>query len=136
MATDKQIAANRRNAKKSTGPKTLAGRTKSSCNAFRHGLTRPPTEDPTVFTEAYLLAAAIAVDEPGLQSNDAALEVALAQLTIRRVRALRNRTLSVVMATFSDSAIKHLSGFDRYERLARQGQKAAIRKTAKSRARL
>jgi hypothetical protein len=39
MATDKQIAANRRNAKKSTGPRTEQGKLHSRTNAFRHGLT-------------------------------------------------------------------------------------------------
>ena len=39
MATDKQIAANRRNAQKSTGPKTDHGKLRSRRNAFRHGLT-------------------------------------------------------------------------------------------------
>lgn len=39
MATDKQIAANRRNAKKNTGPKTEDGKLRSRQNAVRHGLT-------------------------------------------------------------------------------------------------
>jgi hypothetical protein len=39
MATDKQIAANRRNAQKSTGPRTAEGKRRSRGNAFRHGLT-------------------------------------------------------------------------------------------------
>ena len=38
MATKKQIAANRRNAKKSTGPRTPAGKAKSAQNATKHGL--------------------------------------------------------------------------------------------------
>jgi len=38
MATDKQIAANRRNARLSTGPRTAAGKARSSLNALRHGL--------------------------------------------------------------------------------------------------
>ena len=38
MATQAQIAANRRNAAKSTGPKTVRGRATSSQNARRHGL--------------------------------------------------------------------------------------------------
>ena len=37
MASDKQIAANRANAQKSTGPKTDAGKSASSKNAVRHG---------------------------------------------------------------------------------------------------
>jgi hypothetical protein len=41
MATEKQIAADRANAQKSMGPKTAAGRLKSSGNALRHGLSLP-----------------------------------------------------------------------------------------------
>ena len=39
MASDLQIAANRRNAEKSTGPKTEEGKEKSRRNALTHGLT-------------------------------------------------------------------------------------------------
>jgi hypothetical protein len=39
MATDRQIAANRRNAQRSTGPQTEEGKVKSSRNALKHGLT-------------------------------------------------------------------------------------------------
>jgi hypothetical protein len=37
MPTLKQIAANRRNAKKSTGPRSAAGKTQSALNARKHG---------------------------------------------------------------------------------------------------
>ena len=40
MASTKQIAANRRNAKRSTGPRTAGGKNRASGNALRHGLTR------------------------------------------------------------------------------------------------
>lgn len=39
MATEKQIEANRRNAKKSTGPKTEEGKAVASQNSLTHGLT-------------------------------------------------------------------------------------------------
>lgn len=39
MASDRQIAANRRNAAKSTGPRTEDGKMRSRQNAVRHGLT-------------------------------------------------------------------------------------------------
>ena len=39
MASEKQIAANRRNALLSSGPRTLAGKRASSRNSLRHGLT-------------------------------------------------------------------------------------------------
>jgi hypothetical protein len=38
MATEKQIAANRRNALKSTGPRTPRGKAFTRLNALRHGL--------------------------------------------------------------------------------------------------
>lgn len=38
MATEKQVAANRRNAQKSTGPRTEAGKDASSRNGFKHGV--------------------------------------------------------------------------------------------------
>lgn len=41
MASERQILANRRNAQKSTGPKTALGKKRSSKNAYRHGLSLP-----------------------------------------------------------------------------------------------
>jgi hypothetical protein len=49
MISDKQLDANRRNALRSTGPKTTEGKSNSSRNNLRHGLTGQinilPTED-------------------------------------------------------------------------------------------
>jgi hypothetical protein len=53
MATPAQIAANRRNALKSTGPRTEAGKSVSKMNAVRHGIDARscvlPGEDPDEF---------------------------------------------------------------------------------------
>jgi hypothetical protein len=49
MSTPNRIQINQANAKHSTGPKTKAGKHRSSLNALRHGLTGQlvvmPTED-------------------------------------------------------------------------------------------
>ena len=53
MATEKQIAANRRNGKKSRGPRTPEGKAKAAQNALKHGLLAQaallPSEDGTSF---------------------------------------------------------------------------------------
>lgn len=53
MASKKQISANRANAKRSTGPKTAAGKRGARLNALKHGLTAETIvvgdEDPAQF---------------------------------------------------------------------------------------
>jgi hypothetical protein len=53
MASEKQLVANRANAKRSTGPRTEAGKALSRMNAYRHGLTAETIvigdEDPEAF---------------------------------------------------------------------------------------
>ena len=55
MATEKQIAANRRNAQKSTGPKTPEGKTAAKFNSLKHGMTAAtavlPYEDADSYDE-------------------------------------------------------------------------------------
>jgi hypothetical protein len=45
MVSALKIAANRRNAQKSTGPRSVAGKARTRRNAYRHGLAIPVTRD-------------------------------------------------------------------------------------------
>jgi hypothetical protein len=53
MSSESQIAANRRNAKRSTGPKTEEGKTASRLNAITHGLTAAAPLLPTESEDEY-----------------------------------------------------------------------------------
>ena len=67
MISDKQLEANRANAQLSTGPRTEEGKTRSSRNAFQHGLRaasyRACLDDPTAFDD--LCAELVAIHQPG-----------------------------------------------------------------------
>src|SRR6516162_7436992 len=60
MASDKQIAANRRNAMRSTGPRTRSGKARSRANSLRHGLLSKVLVDPALVNETDQLARRIA----------------------------------------------------------------------------
>ena len=56
MATQKQIAANRNHAQKSTGPRSEAGKQIARLNALKHGMRSDefhllPSEDPDEYHE-------------------------------------------------------------------------------------
>ena len=58
--TPRQLAANRRNARLSTGPKTTTGKRSSSRNAHRHGLSTPVTLDGVLPPKYEMFAAGLA----------------------------------------------------------------------------
>ena len=129
MATEKQKAANRANAQKSTGPKTAAGRLKSSRNAYRHGLSLPLHLDMSTSAKADAIARALAQDPADEEELAAAAEVAQAQLELLRIRAARAELMSEVDWTSGDlNHLKPLAALDRYERLAATKRRRASHK--------
>ena len=65
MASEKQIAANRANAQRSTGPRTAVGKMRSSRNAFRHGLSGPLPFDSMTSAKVDAIAQALVGEEAG-----------------------------------------------------------------------
>jgi len=126
MASDKQIAANRINARRSTGPRTVLGRARSSRNAYRHGLSVPMHPDPQVLEALAKAIVGETAHEAELCAVRALVEV---QLELKRIRATRAAALSTGLDRELDvQALAGLCAFDRYERLALSQRKAALRR--------
>ena len=128
MATEKQIAANRANCKRSTGPKTAAGQSKSSRNAFRHGLSLPLSADPQTQAKIEALAEAVAGDSATAEQLGAARKLAAAHLDLTRIRnACAQVTSKLSTQPIDPRSVRRLCGFDRYERRAWTKRKYAAR---------
>jgi len=128
MATDKQIAANRANCRRSTGPKTAAGQSKYSRNAFRHGLSLPLSADPQTQANIEVLAEAVAGDTATAEQLGAAREFAAAHLDLTRIRnACAQVTSKLSTQAMDPHSVRRLCGFDRYERRAWSKRKYAAR---------
>src|SRR6516225_11504299 len=88
MASEKQLRANRENAKRSTGPKTAAGRLTSSRNALRHGLSRPLEADPAALIRVRQMTGLLVPEGADDTQIAAAVAVAQAEAQLLRVAAI------------------------------------------------
>jgi len=89
MASQKQIAANRRNARRSTGPKTPEGKAAASRNAVKHGLSSSrtivlPGENRQEFEE-HLDAFRSECQPQGPLEQSLVFQVAAAECRLRRI---------------------------------------------------
>jgi hypothetical protein len=85
MASERQIAANRANAGKSSGPRSASGKKRASRNALKHGLNTP-LSGAAVTREIEALARQIAGDSEDRARMAAARDAAEAQLDLARVQ--------------------------------------------------
>jgi hypothetical protein len=136
MTSEKRIAANRANGKKSRGPNTVSGKLESSRNAWRHGLAAAADAEPTASPAVKRMANAICGNEhtdPDLY--DLAVTIARWQIVLLKVRADR-------IAAFEQQRMIHpkmdrlkqpvptdqaWALLDRYERRALSRRNRAIR---------
>ena len=106
MTSYRQIEANRRNALKSTGPKTEAGKQASRCNAVRHGLTAETVIGALEDAEDYkAFEAAITADYDAQSAVERELVLRLASLLWRLRRA------TTIETGLFEIQAEHLSDF-------------------------
>src|SRR5258705_3940018 len=130
MASERQIAANRKNAKKSTGPRSKAGREASRRNARRHGLAIAIETDPAFHADIEKLAKVLSLS----QNVDEARDAARAEFDLMRIRKIRTslfEKLSLVANDGTSGSLAELNDklakLERYERRAFSRRKRALR---------
>jgi hypothetical protein len=135
MTSDKKVSANRMNANKSRGPKTLSGKLQSSRNAWRHGLASAANAELTISPTVKRMAKAICGDEytdPDIY--DLAVTIAWWQIVLLKVRTSRDATIADAKIEGPDRlapAVKRdeeSARLNRYERRARSARNRAIRR--------
>ena len=141
MATPDQIAANRRNARRSTGPRTATGKRKVAANnALQHGVRASLDADPPMVGAVARIAASLAgADAPPLL-RALVTPIAEAQVDILRVRRARAKLIDLAADIASETAesdaiadsLPRLLLLDRYERSAMRRRHRAMRELRKS----
>jgi hypothetical protein len=96
VATDRQIAANRRNARRSTGPRSRAAKKRSSQNSFRHGLSAGATVDAERIKRVETLARKIAGAKTDFVTLECARTIAQAQFDLAQVGRVKLALMSLI----------------------------------------
>ena len=98
MATARQIAANRHNARRSSGPRSGEGKRRSSQNAYRHGLSAGVNGHVESVKDIEALASQIAGNSTDVVVLECARTMAQAEFDLARIRRLKVALVSRVMA--------------------------------------
>ena len=139
MTSIARIAANRANARKSTGPKTAAGKARVSRNARRHGLSRPLFCEGDFTPHVEALAREIAGQDAAGERLALSRNIAIAQLDLARVRIAKRDLQDAANFGATDaqytrdwSVLPQLERLDRYEQRVFTRRRRAVREFCKS----
>jgi hypothetical protein len=89
MTSERRLAANRENAKRSTGPRTARGKLRVRSNAVQHGLATTALRHPTLAIEVQRMAKAICGESKSQLQFEQALSIAESELILTKVRSTR-----------------------------------------------
>ena len=124
MTSDKKISSNRKNAQKSSGPKSAKGKSRAARNALRHGLAIPVGTIAGLRDDIETLALSIARAIGTVTATELSQQAAEAQLEIFRIRKARATLFSADIAC--DELSTRLASLERYERRAFSRRKRAF----------
>jgi hypothetical protein len=107
----------------------MAGRLKSSRNAYRHGLSSPLRLDPVTSAQADAIAHALAGEAPNEEQLRSAVEFARTHLELLRIRSMRTELMTTIDLDFNNMReLQRLVALDRYERYAHTKRRRASMK--------
>ena len=113
MTSPAKIAANRRNARRSTGPHSAAGKARARRNAFRHGLASPASLDHAAMDRIDNLVDALTIDVHSQLQFQLATVAAEAQAEIERVRQTKVNLVNRASAQLREEGAGLLSAGER-----------------------
>lgn len=155
MTSERKILSNRKNALRSSGARTVAGRRHSSRNARKHGLAVPIAVDQMWAERIESLTRDLAGEHAGLWRLQQAREIAQAEFDLIRVRIARTGLFArppiarlcssrgrnqpnsadgagLAMLDAVASVVEQAKALDRYERRALSRRDRALRQFTKT----
>jgi hypothetical protein len=133
MTADRKAVSNRKNAQRSTGPRSELGRRHSRRNALRHGLAIAIGSDPSFQEDIDVLAMALMGGRGEQNVGEFARQAAEAEMDLLRIRKLRASRFNAVFGSSEPRLEDHsqinaeLAKLERYERRAFSRRKSALR---------
>jgi len=144
MVTERQIAANRENSRRSGGPRSQAGKRRSSRNSFQHGLSKPSSLGSADHDWIERFVRAATEGDRTLVTLELARSAAMAHLDVLRVRQTRAAILKQLDAALEKEqatrssireqrdeiaiALLRLDRIDRYEQRSAWRRNKALRR--------
>ena len=122
MASSKQIIANRKNALRSTGPRSLLGKQRSRNNAKRHGLASRTSNDPNIEAEIVELTQMLSSDSRECIDTHIARQIAESYFDLHRIREVKSSVLEIPSGSIDVETSKMI--VDRMRKISRYEKRA------------